>query len=76
MPLTQLLKQTAREIIDLGSKAPILADSKSKLFCESYLKLSSFKDAKLEAILASLSNDHGINLDKLYGSLSKNLIAI
>jgi hypothetical protein len=69
MNVLSTIRQTIREIIDLSSKSPILADYKSKLFCQQYGEISKQASKNLniaESFLRDLSNDYGIKHDRLY----------
>ena len=69
MSVLNTIRQTIREIIDLSSKSAILADYKSKIFCQQYNeinKLASNNANIAEAFLRDLSIDHGIKNERLY----------
>ena len=77
MNLLNPIRQTIREIIDLSSKSAILADSKSKLFCQQYSEINKLasKDVSIsEIFLKSLCKDHGYKLDRLYSTVSIRFI--
>jgi hypothetical protein len=58
--------QMVKEILELGSKSAILADTKSKLFCKKYAELASESPQFLKA----LSKEHGLKTDKLYSTVN------
>ncbi len=69
MSVLNTIRQTIREIIDLSSKSAILADYKSKIFCQQYNeinKLASNNANIAEVFLRDLSIDHGIKNERLY----------
>lgn len=72
-----LIRQTVKEIIDLSSKSAILADPKSKAFCQQYdilQKLGKNKSANETAVtgnfLKTLCQDHGLRNERLFGIIS------
>ncbi len=73
MNLLNPIRQTIREIIDLSSKSAILADYKSKVFCQQYNEINKLasKDISIsEIFLKSLCKDHGYKLDRLYNTVN------
>lgn len=69
-----LLKSTAKEIINLASKSEVLADTKSKIFCNNYLDLNKFyfNDKTKVDLFTYLCKNYGLKLDKVYNSVSKH----
>ena len=78
----QIVKQTAREIIELSSKSAILADQKSKAFCHLYSELevqqqppggsSSGGASQHHQLLRELSKDHGLKAVEIYNTVHKS----
>ena len=71
------IRQTVREIIDLSSKSAILADPKSKVFCQQYASLKRLvKEKSIDDMaitgnfLKMLCKEHGLKNERLYGTLS------
>ena len=70
-----ILRTTIKEIIDLSKRSDILADQKSKQFCNFYLNLKN-EDADLSnadskgELMKTLSKEHGLKLDKLYNKVN------
>ncbi len=70
-----VIHQTVKEIIDLSSKSAILADKKSKQFCQQYHQLTkkalSDSLARQESfkVLEVLCKEHGIKSDLLYSQI-------
>lgn len=60
----QVIRNLAREILDLSTKSAILADKRSIQFCEQYLSLRPTV-TNLSELFKSLSNDHGIKTERL-----------
>ena len=66
-------RQIVKDIIDLSTKSAILADPKSKQFCQEYSELSKIsqstedsKDKVSYKLLEVLCKDHGIKTESLY----------
>ena len=66
MTNSQVLRATVKEIIDLSTKSAILADKKSKLFCDQYTRLNNSDD-----FLKTLCTDHGFKTDRLLSYVFK-----
>jgi hypothetical protein len=70
-----VIRQTVKEIIDLSSKSAILADSKSKQFCQHYNNLAkqaiNDTSARQESfkVLEILCKEHGIKADLLHSQI-------
>ena len=73
------IRQTVREIIELGSKSAILADPKSKTFCKQYDDLKKalanikIKDESVpvtDNFLKILCKEHGLKNDRLFNTIS------
>lgn len=71
------VRQIVRDIIDLSTKSAILADPKSKQFCQEYSELarsSQLKenpnDRETLKLLTVLCQEHGINTQSLYKYVS------
>jgi len=60
MTNSQVIRATVKEIIDLSTKSAILADKKSKLFCDQYTHLNNSDE-----FLKILCTDHGLKTDRL-----------
>jgi len=74
------IRQTVREIIDLGSKSAILADPKSKIFCNQYANLQKTFTNNKESSSAVTGNffkilckEHGLKNERLFGNISSLL---
>jgi hypothetical protein len=70
MSVLNIARQTVREILELGSKSAILADSKSKMFCKAYLDSIKSDTQSSYQFLKFLTQEHGLNTEKLFGSIS------
>jgi hypothetical protein len=66
--------QMVKEILELGSKSAILADTKSKLFCKNYVADVASGDGP--QFLRALSKEHGLKTDKLYSTVIKSCLLI
>ena len=73
------IRQTVREIIELGSKSAILADPKSKAFCQQYNNLQkAFTDSKtkdesaplIDNFFKVLCKEHGLKSERLLSTIS------
>lgn len=62
------LRTTVKEIIDLSSKSATLADPKSKLFCQQFLKQASNDRSEL---IKSICSDHGLKTDRIFNSVNE-----
>jgi hypothetical protein len=63
------LKTTLKEIINLSKRSDILADQKSKIFCNYYLNLKNNETTKLQ-LFKSLSEEHGLKSERLFTKVS------
>ena len=61
----QLIRQTVKEIIDLGAKSAILADAKSKEFCHLYSFNESNKRVQSAQLITLLCKEHGLKTHQL-----------
>ena len=66
------IRKLVQEIIELSSKSPILADSKSNTFCKQYRELNAIDEKNREAkfqFLVSLTNGYGIKSANLFSNV-------
>lgn len=66
------LRGLVKEIIELSSKSPILADPKSKLFCNEYSKLSGRRDESPQ-FFKILAQDFGLQPERLHDTVKPRM---
>lgn len=66
------LRSTLKEIIDLSKRSDILADQKSKVFCQYYLSLKNeveIVNSTKIPLMKTLCEDYGLKSDKIYSKV-------
>lgn len=73
MAPVSIIRQTAKEIIELGSKSAILADPKSNLFCKQYESLRKVPSSPSfhlgQTYLKDLSKYHGFKYERVFNNV-------